>query len=1066
MPIKKRGYLFWTGLFLINLAAIGALVAGRHGRRDHFVVTITNGQLSIDRNNRNIQANLDVSSVPTDAIRGIRFSLQTQDTYNLPTSQKTRIENIRLYAPDGMTPLFHHSTDTLDPAVWSSKTMPEWYTLPGGGITQSPKARTIFLSPPGVPIDNYRLEFDIVNMVVLRLWPLYADKKNNIQLEYRAYPECWYEIYLRANGQGKKLARASAFGEPLHLFRSIVLNLSDSYPYLLAGTAVFLVAQLLLLTPFSALWIRLEGQAGKVKWCVLACIAALLLALSITVILLGLSSIFHWSGRHSWILALSAMIVIPAALFVLKCFLPKVFDKPSYKLPSWRRWIWALLVVICIAAGTGLTLWITTNIHNRMPQNQDAAAQLFHAQIIARGAFAAPATEHLAQGHFSFDFTLVHNQQASADKRGQCFKKYPLGRFVMPALGIIAGSPEVAWFSQYPPGHIVMLALGTLWNAPWIAPALASCLMLVSIYILGGRVGSRNAGLIAAFLVIFSPFFQMLGGTFMNHTSAAFFTCAAVLFFVIGIQKCSFWVFLCHGAFIAILIASRPLTAASIALPLSITSVAWALTSERKQRITALLGAVAGSIPVFALFLLFNYGTTGDPFLMGHHLARTGSLQSIRSPAALARALQHTLYRIWLLRRTLFDWPAYLTFAPILALFVSGRGKRWDWLLLSLCITCGLAYSLYPYFLPMFGPRYWYEMLPLLCVLSARGVVEITALGRHYIAASSFNDNAFRYQLCGWYGAVAILLVAFTGWTVNDFWLRKGPNVMHIHPWVTQSLTHLKNWTGVSHNLHDAVREEELTNAVVFVNAGNQQHYWSVFPLNSPFFDSEVIYPRCLGSRADRRLMKLFPARTAYVAQLTRDGWTLDPYPEEMAIPKLAADVTGSDHTRPQIVSRTPNRPEALAAHVASAYPGWELISSEGGSMMQIGGQMNVIHVHPLSTKQPAVLRWRGKLTPDSDRLAFGVCAPPDHRNADTLVQAWIGEDFLGQVRVNENGPGAWIPCSYDIADYAGKEIEIDIWAVATGWHYEYACVADIKITSSGDSVSPPSGHNTLQVRE
>jgi len=1030
MARKRLVLLGWACLALIHLAVLAAFFLGSRGRRDHFVFTVQGGSLSIARNGEVLKEGIGVGDIPLSARRGILFSFDTTDHFDLPSRLRARVENVAIYSPEGDRALFRLSDEPLEPPVWSTAKPELWTFLPGGGLTCSLGAEALYLKPPGVPLDAFRLEFDAVNPLVLRVWPIYIDRQNNVQLEYRAYPECWYEIYRRANGRDDKLHRWLALSRTRHTLRALAFQLVDTYPHLLAATVAFLLAQMILLAPLSSLWQRLQERRPMsatiaASSIVSAFVALLLVAAIFLAVRKGASALLGALGSYAWVVALGMMVVAPAVYFALRSLSAAIGrskeagDQGAAASRTALRWAWRALVAASVLAGAALMLYVTWGILDRIPHNQDAAAQLFHARMLARGAFSVPVTGPLAQGHFAFDFVLTSG-----------------GR----------------WFSQYPPGHILMLAAGVRVGAPWLVPPLLSGLTLWLVYLVGARLAGRGVGLLAVWLMVFSPFFQMLGGTFMNHTSAAFYWSAGLLCFVLGIQKRSFAAWLGCGVFVTLLFATRPLSAAALGAPLVVVAVAWGLISQRKRRLLALSGAVAGIVPILLLLLAFNRATTGNVFKTGYSLTGTAQI-GLNDEHPLPRAAQHLLLRTWVLRRTLFDWPAYLSFAPILALFVSGRARRWDWLLLATCVSGGAVYSLYPYFVPMFGPRYWYELVPALCVLTARGVAVVAKLGCDYVSVSPFGRTALRYQRCGWYACVVALLVGFAAWTANDFWLAKGPNRRRVHPWVVTSLGELKNWGAVSSDLERTARRAGLHQAVAFVQATDEQQYWSVFPLNSPYFDSDVIYARCLGSQADGRLMQLFPKRKAYLLTPTREGGQVTPYPQapgSVPVSRLARSRRGTDRSRPQLLPEPGRRPDVFARQVARSYPGWELVAARDektlGVFDELNGRPRVMKLHPISQNVPAVLRWRGRLPAGRPVLAYDVCAPPKHDGADTLVQAWVGRTFLGQVRANDNGRRKWVPCRYDLSSFAGRAVQIDLWVVATDWHHEYACISGLQI--------------------
>jgi len=1026
MAKSKRRWTLYAILLLVNLAVLGMYWAGRGGRRDRFVFTVDQGRMSGSVDGRSLGIDFNVSDIPAASRKGIRFHLAVGESFNLPTKALTRIENIAIYTPDGKELLFRHTSAELDPDIWNTGKSNAWRGSPGGGLTPSIPGAAVILKPPGVDLDSFRLEFDAVNAFALAVAPVYADDANKTQLVYRLYtitvhsnPEI--DLSHRVQAAVKSAKKTRGFSRPVQFLRSISYELVDSFPYLLLAAVVFLAVQLILLTPLSALWARTGMRSKKRAWAVIGVLVALAAIALVIAMQHGIPSVLKWLGKYAWAVALGTLIVVPTILSAYRCLWRshgcREVSRQEGDLRPLRRWGWRWLVIISIAAGTALLLYITSEMLDRIPHVHDSSVQLMHARMVAGGRFSVPISEVLAQGHFSFDWMMMKN-----------------GR----------------WASLCPPGHTLLLALGVLINAPWAMPGLLSGLTLLLVYWTGARLSGRGVGLLAVWLMIISPFFQMMGSSYMNHTSAALYWSAALLLFVVAVRSKSFWAFFGLGLSQFMLFCTRPLSAVGLGTPVAVAAIAWAVAADRRRRITVLLGVIAGIIPGFLFLLAFNHGSTGNAFLSGIQATGHVKLAITLSAEGFAIAFHNVLLHILFLKRTLFGWPMFLSFAPIVALFLSGRARRWDWLLLMTCITNAVAYSLYARVAPAYGPRYYYETLPVLCLLSARGIWEVAVIGRCYLAKATCDQVSFQNQRHGWHAAIAVVVIALTGGAVNDFWLTKGLSRRRIHNLIPISISGLKNYRGVNRDLEIAVEEQDLHHAVVFMRQDGGNQFMNAFPLNSPFFDSDIVYARCLGSRADRRLMQSFPGRTAYLAVKTAAGWEVEPYPEEVPIPRLALGVKGSDRSMPQLRPNDGDRPEAAAVQIAETYQGWELVSAINSSSVcvreRIGERDNVIQLHPISENVPAILRWRGTLPLGEPEFSFEAGAPPEHKGANTQVQSWIGDVFLGQVHVGENGRGNWVDCRYDLSAYAGKEVEIELWVVATGWSFEHACISALRI--------------------
>jgi len=1022
--IRAKRTSLWATLILINLIVILLYLAGRNGRRDHYVVTATKGTLSITRNNVILKSDIDTSGFPAYLRKGVMFAFVIPDRYDLPTRLRTKIDSITIRSTKDNRELFRQTDNSFGEPNWHMNTPANWLTAPEGGITCIRSGERALLCPPGIDWDNFRLEFDMHNVLTASFCPVYMDNKNCITFTNRQYLENEFIISETKEAKKRQIAKGRVLNRLPHLLRTIAFHFVDSYPHLLFFVFAFVFAQCLLLMPLTALCIRLESSRRWGKWIPVALVILIVAASAVFASVHGLMATLQFCCDYLWAPPLITVIVALGTLFTIRLFLLKrrlqPTDNPTGR-PSthsnWRRRAWSALAAISIFTGTAQMLYITSEIYDRVPHNQDAVAQYFHARMLARGAFAAPVTELCKHGHFNFSYMIMH---------------------------------EGKWFSQYPPGHILTLTLGMLAGMPWIVPGLVSGLTLLTVYLIAKSMSNRGVGVLAVWILIFSPFFQLMGGTFMNHTSAALYWSGALLFLVIGVNRTKLWAFACSGFLIVMLFATRPLTGVALGVPAATFAFFWALISNRKSRFIALSGLVIGVIPAVLFFLAFNHGTTGDPLTMGYNL-RNMSRHVKYDPSrhCITRGFQFTLFRTWIMRRTLSDWPAFLSFAPILALFVSGKARKWDWLLLSTSVFLGVAYSRYHHFGPMFGPRYWYAMLPGLCILSARGLGEIINLGRGYILKASWNESCLHYQNCSWTAAMTAVILTFFGWTINDFWLSRGPNRQRAHVWVADSLGKLKHWDGVNGDLLRLIQEQDIHNSVVFVAASHHTHYRNAFPFNSPFFDSDVIFPLSLGSYLDSHLMSQFPGRKAYVASKSRGKWSIEAYPKDMPPPPSSRSIPAFDGSLPQTRPPEDSSPSPEALEIQKVYPGWQVVASDGESLVRMQwSKKPVIQLHPPSRNVPAILRYRGlKVAPHANHeLRFDLSAPPHHPKVDTLVQVWSGKDLLGEAHTDNAEGEIPVRCSYDLSRYVGREIDIEIWVVATGWLFEYACVGNIVI--------------------
>src|SRR5947209_204561 len=78
----------------------------------------------------------------------------------------------------------------------------------------------------------------------------------------------------------------------------------------------------------------------------------------------------------------------------------------------------------------------------------------------------------------------------------------------------------------------------------------------------------------------------------------------------------------------------------------------------------------------------------------------------------------------------LYGWPFYLTLAFLALPFLTRRATAADWLCLICLIVLTGACVGYFYHGIYLGPRYLFETLPFLLILTARGIMTLAAAGR------------------------------------------------------------------------------------------------------------------------------------------------------------------------------------------------------------------------------------------------------------------------------------------------------------------------------------------------
>ncbi|HEY3108239.1 MAG TPA: glycosyltransferase family 39 protein [Chloroflexota bacterium] len=463
-------------------------------------------------------------------------------------------------------------------------------------------------------------------------------------------------------------------------------------------------------------------------------------------------------------------------------------------------WLAVALLASATVLATGL---IADRLLERMPHVQDSVGYLFQARVFARGALWAP-TPALPD-FFDHEFVV-----RTAER----------------------------WFAKYPPGFPALLALGVLAGVPWLVNPLAAGLSVVATYLIGQRTAGRGVGLLAALLLALSPFFLILAGSHMAHTTGLLFGLLFVLAYVEmerGSRRAAFAAGLALGVDMLI----RPLTAAMIAAPFGLDL----LLRRRRAPGPAFGGALwlgFGLAPALLVYGAYNWILAGSPLNSTMELWWSfdrigfGPDKGIAGHTPL-NGLYNTVWNLSLLAVHTFGWPSIATFALALVPFAAGRPSRWDRLFLAGWLCLMLGYFFWWADGVMYGPRFYHEATGFLALLAAGGLASLGRLGGQPARALA--------------AALLVLLL-----TVN------------LSLYLPVQLAALHGYNYVSHRKLDAVERAGLHNAVVFVDTGRPNEWWEygmVFSANSPWLDTDVIYARDLGP-LDRDLMAHYPGRNFY----------------------------------------------------------------------------------------------------------------------------------------------------------------------------------------------------------
>jgi hypothetical protein len=405
----------------------------------------------------------------------------------------------------------------------------------------------------------------------------------------------------------------------------------------------------------------------------------------------------------------SIALLLLAAALITAMRVPPMIALP----PAW----------VAVLLGLGLSL-VAVWLLRAFPSSSDEYAYLFQAETFLRGRLwnpVLPAQEFL---HFNHLF----------EKDGK-------------------------WVSQYAPGWAALLALVELARLPvWLAAPLLGALLLLATHRLGADAGDAAAGRLAALLLAVSAFFAFNAGSFFNHAPAALFIVLACLLVARFLDRPRLTDGLLAGAALGLLGLLRTFDVVVLAVPIGLAF----LLRARAPHYLRAPAIVLGGLPFLIALLLYQHAITGNALLpvtnWGYPLFRMGlyGMTEWGEMSSPGRSLQTTLAHLV----DLADWtsPLLALAAPVVPILLWRAGTLRFHDLVFPALVAGFL------FFPdiggdQYGPRYWFDAVPLLMLSIARAGLDLAARAERW-----------RHLLTGLLYAHVTIAVAGLG--VIGYWMR------------------------------------------------------------------------------------------------------------------------------------------------------------------------------------------------------------------------------------------------------------------------------------------------------
>jgi hypothetical protein len=522
-----------------------------------------------------------------------------------------------------------------------------------------------------------------------------------------------------------------------------------------------------------------------------------------------------------------------------------------------------LMIAICVFA-FALLWYILYFVSDDMPHVPDSVLYVFQSKIFASFHLTAPAPPGSYPDVTSEAFSIFHpHMDQVADGR---------------------------WFSHYPFGHPMFLALGQLVRVPSLVPPLLGAGSVALIYVIGRRIFGTPTGLLAAALLVVSPFFQMTASNYMSHNTAAFviLACLALYTWQLPLR----WpAMLGAGLCFGLLFNIRPLPAVAFMVPLA-GLMAYDFVRAKtplRSRVIEYAAFAGGALIMFGLYLLYNKATTGSFAESGYAEQGTFSDDTFgfAGTHTVAFGLQNQRQLLALMQLVADGWPAFVGFGIAMLPFLLGSRHRWDYFLGACFLSLAGMNIFYRNAAVMNGPRFWYESLPFLMLLTARGAFllrDAAASAASWLHERIGRDVAPSRAFAGaWVLAVVATLMAYSA----SAWMLQTRQAWAGLSFTPAKISELENFNFSDDRLLNIAEDMDINDALIFVK--KCQGWWcygSEFWTNSPTLDGDIVWAEQQGTSLDITILDAFEGRTLYLAD----------YDARTIVPVTRQDIVNSSY--------------------------------------------------------------------------------------------------------------------------------------------------------------------------
>ena len=472
-------------------------------------------------------------------------------------------------------------------------------------------------------------------------------------------------------------------------------------------------------------------------------------------------------------------------------------------------------LLLCVL-GVFASFFVACVIFENIPHTEDEISYLWQARVFASGRLSVPTPPHAKSMFVPF----------VVDYQGRRFTKYPPGWPAVLSLGVLVGLDV------------------------WLNPLLGGVGIWLA-YSLGKKLFCETVGWIASMLTLTSPFFLLNSGSFLSSPLALVLTGVFALCWFEAFsspasshatRKAVF-----AGLSLGWLALARPIAALGVAFPFGVHGLTLLVCGDWSIRKRILLTSIVAAFTSGLLFA-WQYLMTGNALLNPYTL--WWSFDKIGFGAGygispdghnLMNALENSAIMLDAARRDVFGWGNYSWLLLPFGVWAV-RKNRPSWVISAVFISLVGFYLVYWAHVTRYGPRYYYEGMYSLTLLSAAGI--------HWLA----RKDKLRFAL------TSVLMTSLVGYNLFVYLPARLAASRAIYGITRAQLAPFQ-----------IAEAHRLTPALVFVSVKENNAYGSLnsdwpqygglLELQNPELTSPFIFAISRGNSEDAALMMDYPNR-------------------------------------------------------------------------------------------------------------------------------------------------------------------------------------------------------------